>query len=118
MAIFNRKKKEVKEDAVKPEKNTLHVSGGHAQVLVRPRITEKAGIQSETDRVYTFEVTKNATKGAIVKAVEELYKVAPIKVNIVNLPAKTKFVRGKWGRTTGVKKAFVYLKKGDKIEFI
>ena len=47
-----------------------------------------------------------------------MYKVSPMKVRIVNLPAKKVFVRGKWGEKTSVKKAYVYLKKGDKIEII
>jgi ribosomal protein L23 len=50
--------------------------------------------------------------------VKELYKVTPVKVNIINLPAKIVFTRGKSGRKAGVKKAVVYLKKGDKIEFV
>jgi len=42
----------------------------------------------------------------------------PIKVRIVNLPSKKTLARGKVGRKPGVKKAYVYLKKGEKIEFI
>lgn len=85
--------------------------------LLRPRITEKAGIMSEKLNVYTFEVSQDSTKHSIEKEVKALYKVTPIKVRIVNLHAKNVIVRGRPGRQSAVKKAFIYLKKGDKIDF-
>ena len=84
-------------------------------VIKRPRITEKAAIASEKG-TYVFEVTEKATKAAIKAAVKELYKVTPISVNIAKNPATTKFFRGKKGTQSGVVKAYVTLKKGDKIE--
>ena len=87
-------------------------------IIKKPRITEKSGLQAEGFGVYTFEVTKKANKKSIAKAVKELYKVTPVKVNIINLPAKKVFSRGKKGSVSGVKKAIVFLKKGDKIEFV
>ena len=87
-------------------------------IIKKPRITEKSGVQAETLGVYTFEVTAKANKKNIAKAIKELYKVTPVKVNITHLPAKVVFSRGKTGRKSGVKKAVVYLKKGDKIEFV
>lgn len=87
-------------------------------IIIKPRITEKSGLQAENLGVYTFEVTAKANKKNIAKAVKEIYKVTPVKVNITNLPPKVVFTRGKTGRKSGVKKAVVYLKKGDKIEFV
>jgi large subunit ribosomal protein L23 len=87
-------------------------------IIKKPRITEKSGIQAEALGVYTFEVTDKANKKNISKAIIELYKVTPVKVNITKLPSKKVFSRGKVGRKSGVKKAVVYLKKGDKIEFV
>jgi large subunit ribosomal protein L23 len=86
-------------------------------IILRPRITEKAGLMNEKANVYTFEVSKNASKSIIARAIKTLYKVTPIKVRTVTLPAKKVFVRGTRGTQSGVKKALVYLKKGDKIEF-
>jgi large subunit ribosomal protein L23 len=85
-------------------------------IILRPRITEKSGIANETQNVYTFEVAKNASKITIAKAVKALYKVTPLKVRTVNLPRKKVFNRGRFGMQSGVKKALVFLKKGDKIE--
>jgi large subunit ribosomal protein L23 len=87
-------------------------------ILKKPRITEKAGIQSESKNVYTFEVTKDANKKSVAEAVKAVYKVTPVKVNIVNLPEKKIMSRGKQGRKQSIKKALVFLKSGDKIAFI
>jgi len=94
------------------------VSDTHtAAVILRPRVTEKSGILSQMN-VYTFEVAKNANKDSVSKAMKTLYKVSPMKVAIINLPSKRVFVRGKKGVVSGVKKALVTLKKGDKIDFV
>ena len=89
------------------------------KILKNPRITEKATFASEND-VYVFDVFPNVTKNEIKEAVNELFKVSPVKVNITKIPKKTIFNRNKRIKTSkgGGKKAYVYLKKGDKIEFI
>jgi len=87
-------------------------------IIKKPRITEKAGIKSESQNVYTFEVVSGATKKTVAEAIKMIYKVTPLKVNIVNLPAKNVTARGKRGVKSAVKKALVFLKKGDKIAFI
>jgi large subunit ribosomal protein L23 len=86
-------------------------------IIKKPRITEKSGILSQGG-VYTFEVSEMATKPEIAKVIKKLYKVTPVKVAITNLPAKNVFVRGKKGRVSGIRKAVITLKKGDKIDFI
>lgn len=87
----------------------------YSDVLLRPRITEKASFIAES-KVYTFEIAADATKRQVAEAVKVFYEVTPIKVNIVKNPSKEIFVRGKKGTSAGVKKAYVYLKEGDKIE--
>ncbi len=87
------------------------------KVLVRPRVTEKTTDLSQTG-VYTFDVFERTNKVLIKKAVEELYGVKVKKVNLAHMPPKPKLVRGKRGARPGYKKAMVYLKEGDKIEFI
>lgn len=87
-------------------------------VLKGPRITEKAAIAADRNGVYVFEVASNATKKSISDSVKESYKVTPVKVRVANIPEKKVFVRGKRGVKVGGRKAYVYLKKGDKIELI
>lgn len=53
-------------------------------------------------------------------AISELFKVMPRMVRVVAIPKKEVMTRGtnKKGTTAGGKKAYVFLKKGDKIEII
>lgn len=86
-------------------------------ILIRPRITEKATVSSE-NFVYVFEIDPRTTKNLVMKAFKEKYKVTPIKVSVVNIPQKNVFVRGKKGVRAGYKKAYVYVKKGEKVEIV
>ncbi len=86
-------------------------------VLLRIRITEKAALLAEKN-AYTFLVADNATKPQIKAAIKEIYKVAPRQVNIIAGVNKNIVRRGRKGVQSAHKKAVVYLKKGDKIEFI
>lgn len=90
----------------------------HQSSILRPRITEKSGDASHKLNAYTFEIKTSASKGEVAKAIKEFYKVVPVKINIIKLPRKKILSRGKKGWSGGVKKAVVYLKKGDKIDFI
>jgi large subunit ribosomal protein L23 len=89
----------------------------HSNILHKPHITEKATASSEQN-IFVFKIAKNATKNDVTKAVKELYKVNPLKVSTVTIPAKRVFVRGKRGMKSGYKKAYIYLDKKDKIEII
>ncbi|MDO8619816.1 MAG: 50S ribosomal protein L23 [bacterium] len=95
-----------------------HVSGKmNPGVLVRPHITEKAAASAEKG-VYVFNVSLHANKLEIARAVALFYKVNPIKVTIVAIPKKRITVKGRPGFRKGGKKAYVFLKKGEKIELM
>jgi large subunit ribosomal protein L23 len=83
-------------------------------LIIAPRVTEKASMQS-TANAYTFVVAKNANKMTLAKEIKAKYKVTPIKINITTIPRQYTFVRGRLGTTAGIKKAVVFLKKGDTI---
>lgn len=85
------------------------------EVLKRPRITEKATFSAEKGQ-YVFEISRTATKASIKAAVKDLYKVSPVAVNIASTPAKKVVVKGRIGTKSGIRKAYVTLKKGEKIE--
>jgi len=85
--------------------------------IKNPRITEKATNMS-ADNVYVFNVSTSANKKEIEKAIFSLYKVKPIKINILPIPYKKANFKGKVGTRGGGKKAVVYLKKEDKINEI
>lgn len=127
MGIFSKKpdtkKPAAKKAAAKPatepkaEKkaaaNTVDMSG----VIRNPRITEKAAHISDQN-VYTFDIYPTATKSEIMKAVKSIYGFTPIKVNVTSIPKKGVFRKNRLGVKGGGRKAYVFLKKGDKIEFI
>lgn len=85
------------------------------EVLKRPRITEKATMTAANGQ-YVFEISKTATKASIKAAVKDLYKVSAVSVNIASTPAKKVVNKGRIGVKSGVRKAYVTLKKGDKID--
>ncbi len=85
-------------------------------VLRRPIVTEKTVSQKDK---FSFAVHADASKADIVKAVQEFYGVSAEKVNIVNLPQKTRIIRrGQVARKRApFKKAIVTLKKGETLDF-
>jgi large subunit ribosomal protein L23 len=89
----------------------------NTQIIKNPRVTEKASFASEQN-VYTFDISQYANKTEIKKAIFTLYKVKPIKVNVMSIPRKNIMSKGKEGTRGGGRKALVYLKAGDKIEFV
>lgn len=131
MALFGKKKTEEKAvkapkakavSVAKPEKTK---STGQApamphpaHVILVPRITEKATVKADADNVYVFEIANDANKTTVSQAIKAMYNVVPVRVNIARTPGKTLFRRGKMGSTSGVKKAYVYVKKGEKIEIV
>ncbi len=86
-------------------------------IIKNPRITEKASFGIEQN-VYSFDIEKGVNKTGIKKAIFALYKVKPIRVNVLAVPKKKTFSRGIKGSKGGGRKALVYLKAGDKIEIV
>lgn len=77
-------------------------------VIVRSRLqTEEASFLKQMN-CYVFEVRRDATKGQIKAAVEELLDVKVKKVNTAIIPGKRK----RRGRTSAYKKAFVTFEEG------
>lgn len=89
----------------------------NTQIIKNGRVTEKASFSAEQN-VYTFDIMPSANKTEIKKAIFALYKVHPVKVNVLTVPKKNIMSKGKAGVKSGGRKALVYLKKGDKIEFV
>ena len=86
-----------------------------AQILIRPVVSEKSYNQITENR-YTFRVHADAHKTQVRQAVEELFDVKVVAVNIVKMPPKPKRRGMTKGTKPGWKKAIVELKAGDKIE--
>ena len=92
-----------------------------SNILIAPHVTEKAVRNSarEGSRVYTFKVHPSANKQEIAKAVQAVYGVNPVRVNVLKQEGKKVNRRGKGkGEKSGYKKAMVFLKEGETIEFV
>jgi large subunit ribosomal protein L23 len=85
------------------------------EILIKPVVSEKSYHQIQENR-YTFRVHKDAHKTQVRQAVEELFDVTVLSVNIVKMPAKPKRRGMIKGTRPGWKKAIVQLKVGDTIE--
>ena len=85
------------------------------EILIRPVVSEKSYEQIQRNR-YTFQVHKDAHKTQIRQAVEELFEVKVVGVNIIKMPPKPKRRGLIKGTRPGWKKAIVELKAGDRIE--
>ncbi len=108
------KKENPKDNGQLNEKKKINVIAH--KILVKPLITEKGNLLASSNQ-YLFEVAKNTNKNEIKKAIQLVYNVHPISVNIINMLGK-KVRRGRsFGQMKNWKKAVVTLKAGDKIDF-
>jgi large subunit ribosomal protein L23 len=88
----------------------------HARdVLLAPVVSEKSYNQIDQQR-YTFKVHKDAHRLQVRQAVEELFDVHVVKVNMAKVPSKPKRRGMQKGRKPGWKKAIVQLRPGETIE--
>ena len=85
-------------------------------IIIGPVISEKSYQLIEHNK-YTFKVDPRAKKPAIAKAVEEIFNVEVVGVNIIKTRSKPKRRGLVRGRTSSGKKAIVQLSEGQKIEF-
>ncbi len=89
------------------------------EVLRRPLVTEKSSYQSGKMNQYSFIVADTATRKQVKDAVETIYDVTVLRVNIINAPAK----RGRRLRSRRLlvrkpayKKAVVTLAEGQSLQ--
>jgi large subunit ribosomal protein L23 len=87
-------------------------------VIKKPLFTEKGGSLRESNNKILVEVSRDANKIDIRKAIEDIFKVKVEKVATINTEGKWKR-QGKFlGKRPDRKKAIITLKKGEKLDFI
>ncbi len=87
-------------------------------VLRRPLVTEKSNYLSGKLHQYVFEVAEDATRTMVKDAVETIFKVTVLRVNVINVPAKrSRRARSRRlaVRNPGYKKAIVTLAAEDRL---
>ena len=90
------------------------------EVLRRPLVTEKSNYQIGKLHQYVFEVATDANRTLVKDAVETLFDVTVLRVNIINVPAKrVRRLRNRKVamRAASYKKAIVTLSAEDRIPF-
>jgi large subunit ribosomal protein L23 len=85
------------------------------QIVLAPIVSEKSYHGSVYGR-YTFRVHEDAHKTQVRQAIEELFDVHVVKVNILKVQSKPKRRGMIKGTKPGWKKAVVQLKPGEVIE--
>lgn len=87
------------------------------EAIKKPHISEKASDLAEVNQ-YIFEISPNYNKNEIKKAVEGLYGVNVLSVNMVKIPHKKRRLGKTEGFRKAYKKAIVKIKEGQKIEIL
>lgn len=88
-------------------------------VLRRPIVTEKSNYMNEKLHQYVFEVAPDATKTLVKDAVETIFDVNVVDVNIIVVPPRrTRRIRSRreMVRRSAYKKAIVTLAPTDTID--
>jgi large subunit ribosomal protein L23 len=88
------------------------------KVIIRPIDTEKTRYQASDLDQYTFEVDRGANKIEVKRAIEEIYGVEVVSVNMMNMPAKAmrRFGRRRIVRRAPWKKAVVTVAEGERLD--
>jgi len=88
------------------------------KVLIAPHVSEKSALIGEITNQYAFKVAKDATKSEIKIAVEQLFNVSVVELQVLNVKGKVKRnARGQMRRRPNWKKAYVRLDQGHEIDF-
>jgi large subunit ribosomal protein L23 len=85
------------------------------EVLIAPVVSEKSYSLIEVNK-YAFKVHPSAHKTQIRQAVEQLFDVHVVAVNVLKVKAKPKRRGSIRGVKPGWKKAIVQIREGEKIE--
>ena len=88
-----------------------------ANVIVSPRVSEKAATRADLDNQHVFSVLRDATKPEIKKAVELMFDVKVKSVRIMNVQGKLTRIGRTFGKRKDWKKAYVRLEAGFDINY-
>ena len=86
-------------------------------IIVSPRISEKATVRADIDNQHVFSVLKDATKPEVKKAVELMFDVKVKSVRLMNVQGKLTRVGRTFGKRKDWKKAYVRLQEGFDINY-
>ena len=88
-----------------------------ANIIVSPRISEKATMKADLENQHVFSVIKDATKPEVKKAVELMFDVKVKSVRLMNVQGKLTRIGRTFGKRKDWKKAYVRLQEGFDINY-
>jgi len=88
-----------------------------ANIIVSPRISEKATMKADLENQHVFSVLKDATKPEVKKAVELMFDVKVKTVRLMNVQGKLTRIGRTFGKRKDWKKAYVRLQEGFDINY-
>lgn len=87
-------------------------------IIVAPLVSEKTTNLADENNQVAFRVAIDADKQEIREAVERLFEVNVVGVQVIKVKGKTKrTMRGKLRQQSNWKKAYVRLAQGQEIDF-
>ncbi|MEZ5338966.1 MAG: 50S ribosomal protein L23 [bacterium] len=87
----------------------------YADILIQPHLSEKTNDLLLSEGKYVFQISANATKLDVARAVKERFNVDVVEVNIINLPRKKKRVGRHEYMKNKRRKAIISLAEGQHI---
>ena len=84
------------------------------KTIISPLLTEKSAMKMDSG-LYVLKLGSHSTKQMIRDELKQSFDVDAISIRIVNLPAKQVNFKRIKGVRSAIKKAYVQLKKGQKL---
>lgn len=85
-------------------------------ILIKPLLTEKSSIMTETANRYVFEVQLKANKYQIKNAVEKMFDVKVLNIKTTTSAGKMRRLGRFVKKGASVKKAYIQIQEGQKLE--
>ncbi len=112
MADIKKEKKQEEKTESKKVKDWAFLNS----ILRKPVVSEKSQILTKENNKYVFKVFPSANKFQIKKAVEDLYDVSVISVNVLNRRGKKVRFGAHLGKRKNERQAIVTVKQGQSID--
>ena len=114
-APVEKKATKAKKSAAAPKTSAKTLSSLTVKTLLAPIVTEKSAHLADAG-VYAFLVPVAANRVAVRQAFRDMYKVTPVKVNIIRVHGKEHRFGSTLSRQSDWKKALITVPKGTRID--
>ena len=85
--------------------------------MIKKVVSTEKSARAAAENKYIIVVDNKSTKDEVKNAIETIFEVEVISINVKNKDGKTKRFKGIVGKQSDIKEAIVTLKKGQTINF-